>query len=121
MGEYFFELRGEIDTEWVFTDGSYVRAHHRFDPVSIYRIKLDFSHFPIQCPFALSTPNTSCKIFEKNSGFFLIYSNPFAVRRRVDAVWVWHIGKRAVSNRRAILFIPQCFIFGTITGDVFVL
>ena len=23
----FFELRGEIDTEWVFTDGSYVRAH----------------------------------------------------------------------------------------------
>ena len=24
---FFFELRGEIDTEWVFTDGSYVRAH----------------------------------------------------------------------------------------------
>ena len=27
MGEFFFELRGEIDTEWVFADGSYVRAH----------------------------------------------------------------------------------------------
>lgn len=27
MGRFFFELRGEIDTEWVFTDGSYVRAH----------------------------------------------------------------------------------------------
>lgn len=27
VGEFFFELRGEIDTEWVFTDGSYVRAH----------------------------------------------------------------------------------------------
>lgn len=27
MGEFFFELRGEMDTEWVFTDGSYVRAH----------------------------------------------------------------------------------------------
>lgn len=27
MGEIFFELRGEIDTEWVFADGSYVRAH----------------------------------------------------------------------------------------------
>lgn len=26
-GRIFFELRGEIDTEWVFTDGSYVRAH----------------------------------------------------------------------------------------------
>lgn len=26
-GRVFFELRGEIDTEWVFTDGSYVRAH----------------------------------------------------------------------------------------------
>lgn len=27
MGEIFFDLRGEIDTEWVFADGSYVRAH----------------------------------------------------------------------------------------------
>jgi transposase len=27
VGEIFFELRGEIDTEWVFADGSYVRAH----------------------------------------------------------------------------------------------
>lgn len=27
MGEIFFELRGEIDTEWVFADGSYIRAH----------------------------------------------------------------------------------------------
>ena len=27
VGRVFFELRGEIDTEWVFTDGSYVRAH----------------------------------------------------------------------------------------------
>lgn len=27
MGGFFFELRGEVDTEWVFTDGSYVRAH----------------------------------------------------------------------------------------------
>ena len=24
---FFFELRGEIDEEWVFADGSYVRAH----------------------------------------------------------------------------------------------
>ncbi|HYX32189.1 MAG TPA: IS5 family transposase [Oligoflexus sp.] len=24
---FFFELRGEIDQEWVFADGSYVRAH----------------------------------------------------------------------------------------------
>jgi transposase len=24
---FFFELRGEIDSEWVFVDGSYVRAH----------------------------------------------------------------------------------------------
>jgi transposase len=24
---FFFELRGEIDPEWVFADGSYVRAH----------------------------------------------------------------------------------------------
>jgi hypothetical protein len=27
VGEFFFELRGEIDQEWVFIDGSYVRAH----------------------------------------------------------------------------------------------
>jgi transposase len=27
MGCFFFELRGEVDTEWVFFDGSYVRAH----------------------------------------------------------------------------------------------
>jgi len=27
MGEFFFSLRKEIDTEWVFTDGSYVRCH----------------------------------------------------------------------------------------------
>ena len=27
VGEFFFSLRGEIDTEWVFADGSYVRAH----------------------------------------------------------------------------------------------
>lgn len=27
FGRIFFELRGEIDTEWVFADGSYVRAH----------------------------------------------------------------------------------------------
>jgi transposase len=27
MGRFFFELRGEIDSEWVFIDGSYVRAH----------------------------------------------------------------------------------------------
>lgn len=27
MGAFFFELRGEIDQEWVFADGSYVRAH----------------------------------------------------------------------------------------------
>ena len=25
--DFFFELRGEIDSEWVFADGSYVRAH----------------------------------------------------------------------------------------------
>jgi len=24
---FFFELRGEVDEEWVFADGSYVRAH----------------------------------------------------------------------------------------------
>jgi len=23
----FFELQGEIDSQWVFADGSYVRAH----------------------------------------------------------------------------------------------
>lgn len=27
VGKIFFELRGEIDTEWVFADGSYIRAH----------------------------------------------------------------------------------------------
>ena len=27
MGEFFFELRGDVDTEWVFVDGSYIRAH----------------------------------------------------------------------------------------------
>ena len=27
FGRIFFELRGEIDSEWVFADGSYVRAH----------------------------------------------------------------------------------------------
>jgi len=27
VGRFFFMLRGEIDTEWVFVDGSYVRAH----------------------------------------------------------------------------------------------
>lgn len=27
MDRFFFELRGEIDSEWVFADGSYVRAH----------------------------------------------------------------------------------------------
>ena len=26
MGGFFFDLRGEIDAEWVFIDGSYVRA-----------------------------------------------------------------------------------------------
>ena len=26
-GQIFFDLRGEIDPEWVFIDGSYVRAH----------------------------------------------------------------------------------------------
>ena len=26
-GVIFFKLRGEIDTEWVFTDGSHIRAH----------------------------------------------------------------------------------------------
>ncbi len=27
MGRFFFKLRGEVDEEWVFIDGSYVRAH----------------------------------------------------------------------------------------------
>lgn len=27
LGFFFFALRGEIDTEWVLADGSYVRAH----------------------------------------------------------------------------------------------
>jgi transposase len=27
LGEFFFSLRGEIDTEWIFIDGSYIRAH----------------------------------------------------------------------------------------------
>ncbi len=27
MAEFFFDVRGEIDSEWVFTDGSYIRAH----------------------------------------------------------------------------------------------
>ena len=27
MGRFFFSLRKETDTEWVFTDGSYVRCH----------------------------------------------------------------------------------------------
>lgn len=27
MGRFFFTLRGEADTEWVFADGSYIRAH----------------------------------------------------------------------------------------------
>jgi transposase len=27
VGYFFFALRGEIDTEWVFADGSYIRAH----------------------------------------------------------------------------------------------
>jgi transposase len=27
VGQFFFKLRGEIDTEWVFTDGSHIRAH----------------------------------------------------------------------------------------------
>lgn len=27
MGRFFFELRGEIDEEWIFIDGSYVKAH----------------------------------------------------------------------------------------------
>lgn len=27
VGQIFFSLRGEVDSEWVFADGSYVRAH----------------------------------------------------------------------------------------------
>lgn len=27
MGRFFFELRGEVDEEWVFIDGSYIKAH----------------------------------------------------------------------------------------------
>ncbi len=27
VGEIFFKLRGEIDKEWVFADGSHIRAH----------------------------------------------------------------------------------------------
>ncbi len=27
LGGFFFELRGEVDEEWVFIDGSYVKAH----------------------------------------------------------------------------------------------
>ena len=27
MGEIFFSLRKEVDTEWVFIDGSYIRCH----------------------------------------------------------------------------------------------
>jgi transposase len=27
VGQIFFSLRGDVDTEWVFADGSYVRAH----------------------------------------------------------------------------------------------
>ena len=27
MGRFFFGLRGEIDKEWIFLDGSYVKAH----------------------------------------------------------------------------------------------
>lgn len=27
VGKFFFELRGEIDMEWVFAGGSYIRAH----------------------------------------------------------------------------------------------
>lgn len=27
MGGFFFSVRGEIDSEWTFADGSYVRAH----------------------------------------------------------------------------------------------
>jgi transposase len=27
LGQFFFALRGEIDSEWVFADGTYIRAH----------------------------------------------------------------------------------------------
>lgn len=27
MGRFFFIIRGEVDQEWVFLDGSYIRAH----------------------------------------------------------------------------------------------
>ncbi len=27
VGRFFFALRGEVDTEWVFADGSYIRVH----------------------------------------------------------------------------------------------
>ena len=27
VGEFFFSLRKEVDTEWVFIDGSYIRCH----------------------------------------------------------------------------------------------
>jgi transposase len=27
LGRFFFELRGEVDQEWIFIDGSYVKAH----------------------------------------------------------------------------------------------
>ncbi len=27
MASFFFKLRGEMDTEWVFTDGSHIRVH----------------------------------------------------------------------------------------------
>lgn len=27
LGRFFFKLRGEVDKEWVYIDGSYVRAH----------------------------------------------------------------------------------------------
>ena len=27
MGQFFFSLRGDVDKEWVFADGSFVRAH----------------------------------------------------------------------------------------------
>ena len=27
VGQVFFSLRGDVDTEWVFIDGSYIRAH----------------------------------------------------------------------------------------------
>jgi hypothetical protein len=27
VGQIFFSLRGDVDSEWIFADGSYVRAH----------------------------------------------------------------------------------------------